>query len=151
MFLDFRHIVLNLLPPHWRKDKIIAWMYALVSPLRLNHSAWQRWANDVRYRLSHTGQVCKLEKVLNEVFDPVNKGIVIMNTGGLDLVFVAPASDNGEVYTDFYIAGSQWYEFYIGYNFIVLVPGDVAFDEGQMRGLLNYYKLVSKNYKITIN
>ena len=150
MKVDINKLVLNLIIPHWRKIKIISWLYALAAPLRVLYVDLCRFRDDIEFRMQVNTQVCRLAAVLNNRFDPVGHSITITNSGDLELIYVAPASDHEEVYTDFYVADSSYYNEYEGYDFIVTVPAGIVLQEerSELEGLINYFKLVGKNARI---
>lgn len=66
-----------LLPVRRRMPKIIALLTALLSPVLYVYNIFITTKNNIFYRLSHTGQVIVMTAALNDVFDPVDRGIYI--------------------------------------------------------------------------
>lgn len=151
MNIDVRKVILNLIIPHWRQNRLVAWLYALSAPLRILYTDLCRFRDDIEYKVRYNGQVCHLTKVLNDRFDPDQHQIQIIDAGGMDLLYACPAIALGdELYTDFYVADSSYYSSYSGYDFIVIVPGGLVLptEEGELEALTNYYKLAGKTARI---
>lgn len=64
--MDYRRLAILLLPAAARKPRLMALLYHLTAPLRDIYSRFLDFRSDREYRLMHNGQVCLLEKVLNE-------------------------------------------------------------------------------------
>jgi hypothetical protein len=109
------------------------------------------------YTLTHNGQVVYLQAVLNDVFDPVNRGIQVVDDSIVDPLYVYLPSELhplylgrvGEVATIAYPIPSWLYTrsevSYSGYHFIVRVPVAVVWDASRMNALIDKYRLPSRN------
>lgn len=64
--LDYRRLTILLLPGVMRKPYLMSLVYHLTAPLRHIYSRFLEYKSEKEYRMSHNGQVCLLEKVLNE-------------------------------------------------------------------------------------
>ena len=150
MKVDINKLVLNLIIPHWRKIRIISWLYALGAPLRVIYADLCRFRDDIEFRMQVNTQVCRLAAILNNRFDPVGHGITIINSGDLELIYTSPASDHEEVYGDFYTADISYYDGYEGYDFIIIVPSGLVLpsEKSELEGLVNYFKLAGKIARI---
>ena len=146
MNIDIKKLILNLIIPHWRWNRLVSYIYALAAPLRLLYADLCSFRDDINYKVKYNGQVCHLTKVLNDRFDPSVHGIQVIPAGGLERTYIAPRADNKEVYTSFYVASRAYYSDYSGYDFIVLVPNGLLLEseKSELSGLLNYYKIAGK-------
>lgn len=150
--VDFKRLAVWV-TPHWmRKIKVLILVLAFTWPIRQLYNQFLEFVAAKIYRLSHNGQVCYLEKVMNDAFDIALKRIYITDFGGKERIFFWPETDLRDV--DFSITRYFWEnDAYAdsGIDFIVHIPMDVATTEPQlayMRSLLNEYKLAGKNYLI---
>lgn len=158
MDIDVLQLNRDIAPPEQRTTKILAYFDSLASPLSTTWSQFVAFRNNINYKVAHNCQVARIEKVLNDRFDPGYHTIYLLNSGGLELIYFSPAIVLDEVYfapateagLEVYFADASLYEGYLGYDFIVMVPAGLISesDEKEMRGLLNYYKLAGKNYRI---
>lgn len=67
--IDFRHLVVLLLPSFLRGRNIVSLMRALVAPLVSLNYRRQQAEQDTIFRIRHTGQVCYLRDALNRYFN----------------------------------------------------------------------------------
>lgn len=75
--IRFKRLALLLLPTFWRRPLFAAMIYAAVQPLQELHTRFQRWRRDTDYRVRHNGQVCHLQALLNDLFDPFERRITL--------------------------------------------------------------------------
>lgn len=150
--VDFTILIRWLTPHALRKSKLLIFLKAFAWPVSQLHNDFLRFVAAKLYRLSHNGQVCYLEKVLNDAFDVISKRIYIGDFEGVERIYFWPELDNRDVnfgvdqffYEDAAYADS-------GVDFVVHVPFGVAASIPQlalMNSLLNEYKLAGKNYLI---
>ena len=64
--IDYMRLAALLLPMQIRKPRLMAMACHLTAPLRNIHSGFLEFRSEKEYRMAHNGQVCLLEKVLNE-------------------------------------------------------------------------------------
>ncbi len=154
----------NLLTPvRLRKPVQLAWLQALVSPVAYLKGLFTTNRTNNLYVLSHSGQVCYLQAVLNDVFDPVARGIYITDGPYVDPDFIYLADEDKPLYLDLVSEiGSSVIpapdpvplytslEIYtLGAQFIVMVPVAVTaatgYDIHRLKAIIDKYRLVSKN------
>ena len=163
--VDFDLLVWAYLPVRRRLTAWMAWLRALLSPLRGLHILFTSFRTDNLYYLAHNGQVCFLEAVLNDTFDNVSRGIFISDPVYHDPLFLyrrtelnplwlgrrsevgaTPYPDPEWFYTD-----AEVYLLTVD-TFIVNVPSAITLDTNtisRMKALIDKYRLVSKkNYSI---
>ena len=67
--VDWDLFIQRILPWFKRKPIIIAWLRALIKPLKQLNSQFLAYVDDVLYRLAITSQIIYLEKLLNDKFN----------------------------------------------------------------------------------
>lgn len=149
------------LPIRLRQAVHYAWVKVLISPVVYLAGLFKTNRDANVYELAHNGQVCYLEAILNDTFDPLTRSIYIDDPAYIDPLFLFPSPDEKPVYLGLTSeAGStvypdpQWFylqtELYSGggVQFIVHDSG-VVYDTHRMRALIDKYRLMSKtNYLV---
>ena len=167
--IDYGLLVKQLLPVRLRKAVHKAWLQVLVSQVVYLYGLFTTNRTANLYRLAHSGQVCYLEAVLNDVFDPEARTITIadgifhdptflyeadeLKPAFIDLVSevgtsVIPAPDPVPLYSD-----DETY--LLGICFVVRVPTVVAgytvYNIRRLRALVDLYRLPGRNnYSVQI-
>jgi hypothetical protein len=146
--IDFFKLVVLCLPGKKRLPRFIQWLQALITPLATLYEV-------TLYKMQHDTRVIYLEKMLNEYFevpgyDPMNheitKTIYIEDTQEPDTIYIFQPEEDEPLYlgTQYLTTGGMG----SSYQFIVNIPVAYPFVEGQLRALINYYKLAGKRYLI---
>lgn len=160
--IDYHKLSVLLLPTDLRKLKIKALLKVYLSPVIRNYNEFLTFRDNSIYKLEHNSQIASLEDVLNDSFDNSLRRIRIANVEFKEPVYFYEPEDNKEVYH--YEPEDNKPVYYYeaedfagdGVDFVVMVPPDLRpaqpTEENafiiKMEGLINYYKLYSKNYKI---
>lgn len=160
--INWSRLVALLLPTFLRKPISRLWIGCLLHPLETAHGSFMDFCEKSRYKLAHNSQICYLQAVVNDLFDPEIRGIRIKNA-----VIVPPlwlyepeenkpiwlfeATEEGAVFLreESQIRGD-------GADFLVLLPqrlrpGDPTAREAfetSLKANINYYKLFVKNYNL---
>ena len=152
--VDWAKLATWLIPGILRQGKLLAFVQALVTPVNDLHTRLLAYRNYINYQLLITGQVCFLEKALNDRYDVDQRRIYI--TDGLSypplvlytdaenkpLVLYTDAENNPLVlYTDAETAMFTT-------DFVVNVPATLLINLPEIRAFVNRYKLVSKTFSI---
>lgn len=155
--VNMKRLSLLLLPTFWRKSVFAATAYAAVSPLQWLHTRFVLWKQDTEYRVQYNGQVCHLQAVLNDMFDPgerrititdnaENVGYISLHQRDTDKSVLFPSRGSGRVM----ILNRRGYGGVNGYDFWVNLPlalyGKIDF--AQVTAVVNTYKLASKRFSI---
>lgn len=159
--VDFRKLVVLLLPTFWRERKFIAWLYSLVAPVRTIHYNFMQLRERHWYDLQHNGQVCYLEKALNDSFDNELRRIEIGEGSSTEQTYIYTHAENRPVYLSVYYLQSRAEIKKISIDFVVKIPQDVYEREKQtqedgkdrffnIEDVVNYYKLAGKRYEIIL-
>lgn len=147
--IDYDKLGIEFLPSDFRKPLNFAFVGALISPIKSLHYAWLQKRDFDWYRLQHTGQVCKLRKVLNDQLDFELRRIYIGEGTSFPREYIyTEAEDKPKYLGVFYIKNQNEYE-NTGVDFIVYVPEEIINTAiYQLHYLLKYYKLAGKRYSI---
>jgi len=157
--VNYRKLVLLLLPLRLRKPLISALIYSAVQPLRDLNIRFRSLRVDSEYSLSHNGQVCHLRAAINDVFDADDRRITITDaesvaaSGGVvvslredEEALVAPLREDSTPI----IVHRRGYVVAAGADFWVNVPAELrdSLDTVKLAALISKYKLVSKRYSL---
>lgn len=153
--VNFKELILLLLPTFLRKPVMVAFTQTAAEPVIAVKFTFDDFRNDVNYRLYHNGQVCYLRAVLNDYFDPVLRRITITdaaNDMNLSAVYLRsesrflmmPQRQSGGAI----ILNRRGFSGTTGYDFTVNVPSELADQNDRITAITNAYKLVSKRYSI---
>lgn len=156
--VDYKKLVLLLLPVKLRMSAVFSFVYACVSPVAYLHVQFKKFMADTNYKLVHNGQHCHLRGLLNDAFDPTQRRIFLSDVAGTHeplLLYwrsenkakrIYWRSENKEV-----ILNRRGFGAVNGYDFVINVPNDLNLttdDITRLRTLTDTYKLVSKRYQI---
>jgi len=152
-----------MVPVRLRQPKMLAWLQILVQPVYYLYGLFGERRASHLCELAHNGQVCYLQAALNDVFDPVSRGIFISDGPYVDPAFVYKVTEDKPMFIDLVIEiGSSVIPYpdpvplyttgetyLMGVQFIVNVPAMVAaslaYDVHRLRAIVDKYRLVSKN------
>ena len=154
---NFDIVVKQGIPVRQRKPKRLAWLWVLASPVKWSMETVVRpFIAAKLFYLNHNSQVCYMEKALNDVFDPQERRINIVN--GEMVIPVAIYMESEEVDVPIALESELPVEDYEaplpvymesetlvgGYQFIVRVPTGLVYDEVKMRWVVDMFRLPSK-------
>jgi hypothetical protein len=154
--INYKRLVLLLLPTFLRKELLVAFLRAATSPVVTRYNLFLTNRSNNLYRLRMNGQVCYLRRVLYDAFPEAGGAIRIEDGVTVGWWLYAwdadydpysnylPITDDGTVFCD----KSTILEGVSG--FTVIVPRALfnANNDAKLRSLLNNYKLLSKSYTI---
>lgn len=151
--VDFRRMAVLLLPIALRKSITTTFVQVMVSPVSSLLRRFNQNRADWNYRMEHNGQVCYLQAVLNDKFDPLQRRIYIDDGEGADALLVyarserrwqmVPRRSEGAL-----ILSSRAFVGQGAIDFIVFVPQSLSYDERRMKALVKMYKLAGKRFTI---
>lgn len=156
--VSYNRLAELLLPTYLRGARLLGVVCAMVAPIGRLHGELMVFRQDTAYRVGHNGQVCYLRAMLNDKFDPVDRGITITEDGddvGMGMVLHERAVAVHQL-LPWRIDGSLEM-FRRGFNgtsrvgFWVNIPERLRgiVDEGAVRAIVNAFKLASIRYDIT--
>jgi hypothetical protein len=155
--IDWLRLIAGNMSQDIRRAVHIYWLYIILKPIRLVYNAFIQFSGDTLYDAKINGQLVKLERMLNDYFDPVLRRIYI---------------DDGEYYE-----GTNAYSFYLDrspnafsyatgdgtpvysyavqgqsedVDFIVYVPDGLDYDEILMTTKITDKKILGRSFKIEI-
>lgn len=153
--VNFSVLGKQLLPVRLRNSKMLAWIRSLLKPVEELYNIFKGNRTSNLYQLAHNSQVVYLQAALNDVFDTVNRNIIVDDGAFEDPLFVyQPLEDeplwlglvaeSGTTYPN-----PQWLYTDIettlmGNCFVVKVPVAVSFDMAHMRAAVDKYRLAGK-------
>lgn len=151
--IDYKRLVLLLLPTFLRRPRLFAYLCALTFGVAELHVRFLKNRSANLLRIKRNGQVCYLRGMLNDELDPTERRIRIMdrNTEG-SWVFAFNQEEAYQLFID--NPGTMVYsESLIIANtafFYVSVPWNKNQTDlnNRLRNFLNEYKLLSKKYII---
>lgn len=173
--MDINKITLLLTPPFLRQRRHIAFLRMCNTGLMDIYDNFLTKRKDDLYRLSLSGQVCYLTKALNDKFDPELRRIKITDGSSYKRLYIYTRAEDIRRYLadrtqdKSGLVPNIEYVLYLnersdyadtGVDFVVLIPIDVLSKHAKEIGskvryfdieaLIDFYKLASKRYKITV-
>lgn len=155
--INFKKLVVWLVPSVLRRPTLLALLYALVAPIIYVYNLFLINRRSNLYRLLITPQVCYVEMALNNKYDSVDRRIEIVKPKNYEPLFLYRKIENKPVYlykkTE--VAKPKTWLYQKGetltfqYDFIVKVPIQIIFNEKEMRAIIDGYILPDKIYKIS--
>jgi hypothetical protein len=155
--INYDFLRVQLLPVRLRKTNTSAWLKCLISPVKWLFHQFKLQRDGQLYLLSHNSQVVYLEAVLNDMFDPLTRGIYIEDGSFEDPVYAFLVSETHPIWVGLAVeAGTVSYVLptalytatettVLGNSFLVKVPAAISFDADRMRALINKYRIAGKN------
>ena len=160
-FIHIYQLVYHLVPYYLRTDFLLQWLSALLHPLQSINLSLYHLANSIRYKTAFNGSVILLEHVLNDTFDPDDRGIYIEDGEIIPYLYESFEDENitqfvynqaetatyGETYSFFQ---SEIEANYV--DFIVNIPAGLGLltTSPRLLAYINYYKLTGKSYRINL-
>lgn len=154
--LNIRRLALLTLPTFYRKPLMGGILYSAVRPLRRIYQEFLTTIERSEIELRSTGQVCRLRGVLNELLDPDERGIRIVEDDSGDgtlksycrseerWVMLSCRSQLGGISIT-----RRGYGGVNGYDFRLEVPERLRGSETRLRAIVDRYKLASKRYGVS--
>jgi len=149
--IAFTKLVQWLIPTWLRSNTMVLFVLAANKPLREAYDNFLTYRDAVNYKLAHNGQVCYLQKVLNDSFDIINRRIRVVDFIVFGKVFLydwdnIPAIKYSDGVTDEFLYPDD-----IGLDFTVQVPGAIintAAKLALLKAKVNEYKMDGKNFYV---
>lgn len=154
--IDFDRLIKILLPPVLNSTIQNKWIQSLLNPLKETHTYFGLFRLDINKRARFNGQVIILENILNDEFDPDERGIIIQsNVNVISQVYIYQPAESGSEYI---YQPSENIDTFIfqpdedmtsSYDFIVIVPDGILSieDELRIKALTNRWKIDGKRAK----
>lgn len=145
------------LPYFLGKVKQVSWLAALLEPVKAVHIIFTAFRTEFNDGIRYNSQSAVLEAYLNNVFDPDNRQLRVINQ---EFVFVpryhyyllegqAPSFYflSTESHTPYYFYGQSERDSAI-YSFLVSYPVGLVIDLNKLRAAINFRRLAGTRYKL---
>ena len=156
--VDFGYLAGLLLPTLLRKPRLLAWLAALLAPVRQGYLTFLLYAEAARIELAYNSQTIVLESTLNNQFDPDLRRITIDNsdTELQPLYYNLRSEQQPDKYLGFAAEGPPWVyayyyaEFATQIDFTVCVPVVLrtAQRTDQLNARIRRFKLAMRHYQL---
>lgn len=150
---NYYKLLLQFLPPFWRKEKLIALADLLQKQVASVYSSACVFRANTIYYLGFTGQVFSLENLLNNQFDnddPSDRRIYITNGFEHTRYYIYKRiEDKPKSLPKFIYSRADYVD--TGVDFIVWIPNAVtmsSYDILLLNAFVKKFKLASKRYKV---
>jgi hypothetical protein len=147
----YTKLVQWLIPAWLRMPTLTLLVLAANKPLREAYDGFSNYRQLVVYKLAHNGQVCYLQKVLNDAFDNTARRIQVVDFTVFGALFFY--DENDQV---MFIGDEQEVFFYdddTGFDFTIRIPATLTSNTGMLAAIkakANEYKLDGKNYYVEL-
>ena len=154
--LNIKRMALSLVPTFMRRPVMTALVQAAVHGVASAYADFTRWRGQTDEEIFHTGQVCSLRGVLNDMFDPGRRQIEVVDftpTGESILVLRRrevgrwtriPMRPKSKVVECRGFGGAT------GYDFEIMVPERLraTIDMTRLTAVTDRYKLCSRRWTL---
>lgn len=160
MQIDYRKLVILLLPTFLRQPVLMAWLRAMAFPLQSLHDRHQAARTQRLYELRHTSQICYIKDALNNEFGITDyaNGFEIedINAPG-NWVWIYDENvdrfddEQHMLFDDPTFIHDKSAILPPTSAFFVLVPQSITIDEtneARIRSIVNKYRLASRTFEI---
>lgn len=151
--VNWFRLVREFLPPLLRRPFIVVFVNSCIAPIVSTYNSFLGFKKDADYKVMHNSQICYLQKMLNDNFDPFLRRIKVRNIIPMQPLWMYYPEDEKPLFmyeeVDFPVYFYNSEDYYNEFDFEVLIPTVLDELKNQMMANINYYKLFSKNYKIT--
>jgi hypothetical protein len=156
-------LIAGLSPHYLRQNRYMDWMDVLLSPFQHVNDWLVSLTHHIRYRTAFTGQVILLEHLLNDIFDPVSRGIYITdgNAIPISITYLESEINTPPIYTWLEVETQltpsiftfMESELEVSYfDFVVHVPIGLGLvpANARLHAWVKKYKIAGKRYTINL-
>lgn len=148
--IQWYRFVENLVPNLVKKSLLLAFINSAFAPIRSKYEVFLQWKAESEYKVRHNGQICYLQKLLNDQFDNYHRRIIVENTPPKETLNVYYPQENRPIYAynerPFFMYNED--DYFNEFDFTVLIPEEIVPNTHLIRNEVEFYKLYSKNYQI---
>lgn len=160
MRIDYRKLVILLLPTFLRRPVLMAWLRAMAYPLQQLHDRHQSARTQRLYELHHTSQICFIKDALNNEFGITDYAtgfeIEDINANGNWIWVYDENVERFDNEDHMFFDEPTWIHDTSSIlpptsAFTVLVPKHIEIDEtndARIRSVVNKYRLASRTFEI---
>lgn len=137
-----------------RNAVLIAWLKALTWPTQQLYTTFGLNRAADLYRLKITPQVVYLQRLLNDRYDIASRRIRVVDSIFHDPTYIYTASENKSRYLRRKSENAPTYIYRRAEtqldpaDFTIEIPADIQYQEPELRGIVDAYKLAGKTYTI---
>lgn len=155
--IDYNRLAIMLTPLRLRRGLLLNYLYVAVSMVRRLSEMSGAFRERTDYRIRHNGQVCHLQALLNDEFDPTGRRIRVTDAPEMVATIIyrrtageAPLMLRRRSTGECVRIAERAYTGDETVKFQVVVPEELrgTVDEGRMSALTGMYKLASMRYEI---
>lgn len=159
--IDFLKLIGDNSLHYLRTSFWLTWLFALLKPLRQINLSLVQFNQKVIYDTAFSPSVIYIEHVLNDLFDPSNRGITIVDGDNLPTAYTFFHTELGEVVfswneSETALSGETYsffsQEVFDSPNYIVQVPtsAGVSISDPQLIATINRYRPAGRTYSIVL-
>jgi len=153
--INFKKLIAHNLPSFLRREKMKAWLYALVQPIEAMHQELLSFREQKFIELQYNAQTMLLEKALNDNWPNAQGNIYIDNTtDNLPDNFIYRDQDNLPAFYIYQDSDNKNASYLFRdkdqakFDFIVYVPNSLSFSTNTTRKFVNQYRKAGKRFII---
>lgn len=148
--INFQRLALLLTPTFLRAEIMNIWLNVQLSAVGDVHYWWLQYRAGNIYNLAHNSQKCYLRGALNDKFDNQLRRIRINDGNAFKRKYIyTDAEEKVKFLGTIFLYDDDDYAD-TGVDFIVVVPADLQYSVYEMKALIDFYRMASKRYKITL-
>lgn len=139
--INWQLFIQERLPSPARKPVHIAWIDALLAPLKNLHTRFVLFRTITGRSVRITGQVKIMEYWLNELYDSSERRFEILDYTNTTPILIWGESYNNPIYLPIFLSSSE-------FDFLVIAPCQLKNKKVYIKAFLDRYKLAGKRYKL---
>lgn len=139
--IDWSRLVRDVVPAVLRRERLLAFLDALVSPVTDLHQRFRRVRYYIFEELPIGPEVCVLRYYLNQRFDYFARRIRILDGQAVDALRLYTEAEDQTIYLPIHLSARR-------VDFTVELPDELRGFETRVRALLDRHKLPTKTYRI---
>lgn len=154
--INWNNVAAWWIPKPMRKTKFAILVKAALYPLVYVYNSFLNYRDAKIYQLTITPQVCYLERMLNDRYDYTSRRIYITDAEWHLPWFIYKEAENKPQWLYKTSENKPVWLYKEGEagiakdDFVVHVPASIAFDQNEMRSLVDGYKLFGTKYTIQL-
>ncbi len=154
--LKIKRMALSLVPVFMRRPVMTALVQAAVHGVAAAHADFMRWRVQTDEEIHHTGQVCSLRGLLNDMFDPGHRQIEVVDfTSSGDCILILRRRETGRwtripMRPKAKVVECRGFGGTAGYDFEIMVPERLrgTIDIARLTAVTDRYKLCSRRWTL---